>query len=326
VNQAPSPYAEKAHALALSGRVQEAMRTLEAGVDAGEGDSLFSMAIVRVHGGPLPRDLKLAGELFGKAAEAGIGDAAHCHVAFVTHGAGETPNWARGLTLLAKLAEHDEAARRQYQLILAMDLSDDGDPRSLPEAEQLSDSPDVRIFRGLFTSDECEFLIERAIPHLEPAMVGERASALRHLVADRTCEGAGFPLMTEDPAIHALNRRLAAASKTTVQQGEPLQVLRYSLGQEYRPHYDLTTGSNPRVQTFLVYLNDDFDGGETAFVKTGLKFKGGTGDGILFRNAADDGTPDLNAEHAGLPVTAGTKVIASRWIRARPIDYLQPLD
>ena len=326
MNKPPSPYADKAHSLAVSGRVQEAIRTLEAGVEAGEGDSLFSLAIVRVHGGPLPRDLKLAGELFGKAAAAGIVDAAHCHVAFVAHGAGDQPNWALGVGLLADLARHDDVAKRQYELIRAMHLTEDGEPSSLPAAEQLSESPDVRIFRGLFTRDECEFLIASAIPHLQPAMVGERSTGQTYRVDGRTCETAGFGLVSEDPAIHALNRRLAAASGSTVQQGEPLQVLRYSPGQEYQPHYDLTTGSNPRIMTFLVYLNDDFDGGETAFVKTGLKFKGATGDGILFRNAADDGTPDLNAEHAGLPVTRGTKLIASRWIRARPIDYLQPLD
>ena len=68
----------------------------------------------------------------------------------------------------------------------------------------------------------------------------------------------------------------------------------------------------------LVYLNDDYAGGETLFLKNGLKVRGRTGDAILFRNAADDGTPDPTALHAGLPVNSGEKYLASRWIRQKP--------
>ena len=96
----------------------------------------------------------------------------------------------------------------------------------------------------------------------------------------------GFPLVFESPAIHALCRRLAAASETHVKQGEPLQVLRYRPGQEYRPHFDaIGDEDNQRVLTFLVYLNEDYEGGETEFIATGFKVKGKKGDGLLFRNA-----------------------------------------
>ena len=125
--------------------------------------------------------------------------------------------------------------------------------------------------------------------------------------------------MIADPAIHALNRRLAAASGTGVEQGEPLQVLRYRPGQQYRPHFDAIPGlANQRVATALVYLNEDYEGGETCFVRSGLKVKGRRGDAIVFRNTTDEGRADPASEHAGLPVTAGVKLIASRWICAAP--------
>jgi prolyl 4-hydroxylase len=127
--------------------------------------------------------------------------------------------------------------------------------------------------------------------------------------------------MAESPAVHALNRRLAAASDTRVEQGEPLQVLRYSPGQEYRPHLDaIADVDNQRILTFLVYLNDDYVGGETEFLATGLKVKGAKGDGLLFRNADTAARPDPRAKHAGLPVDSGEKYLASRWIRERPIQ------
>ena len=69
----------------------------------------------------------------------------------------------------------------------------------------------------------------------------------------------------------------------------------------------------------LVYLNEDYEGGETEFLASGRRFRGKTGDGLLFRNAdLATGMPDPNSRHAGLPVTAGCKLIASRWIRQKP--------
>lgn len=53
---------------------------------------------------------------------------------------------------------------------------------------------------------------------------------------------------------------------------EPLQILRYQPGEEYRPHYDtLARMQNQRVLTFLIYLNEDYDGGETLFLRPGLR-------------------------------------------------------
>jgi prolyl 4-hydroxylase len=74
---------------------------------------------------------------------------------------------------------------------------------------------------------------------------------------------------------------------------------------------------NPRIMTVLVWLNEGYGGGETEFVNAGLKAKGRKGDALLFRNGLPDGRVDPASEHAGLPVTSGTKLLASRWIRER---------
>jgi prolyl 4-hydroxylase len=134
----------------------------------------------------------------------------------------------------------------------------------------------------------------------------------------RTSDGSTMHWLIEDPATHALNRRLAAASGTAYDRGEPLQILRYRPGQQYRNHLDFVPGAeNQRILTALVYLNTAYEGGETAFVKTDLKVKGRKGDAIVFRSTRPDGRPDPMSEHAGLPVTRGEKYLASRWIRER---------
>ena len=102
---------------------------------------------------------------------------------------------------------------------------------------------------------------------------------------------------------------------------KPLQVLRYGPGQQYKPHLDALPGlANQRRWTALIYLNDDYEGGETAFLESGHVLRGRTGDMLLFENALPDGRPDPRTRHAGRPVASGIKLLASRWIRERPAD------
>ena len=72
-----------------------------------------------------------------------------------------------------------------------------------------------------------------------------------------------------------------------------------------------------RVLTALIYLNDDYEGGETSFTSIGLNVKGRTGDVLVFRSQGPDGNVEPLSWHAGLPVIRGTKYLASRWIHQR---------
>ncbi len=197
-------------------------------------------------------------------------------------------------------------------------MSDSGEPLGAFASERVSNSPEVTVFPSLFSDDECDFLVEAALPLLQPSKVVDPVTGKLTANPVRTSDAAAFSLIAESPAIHALCARLARASGTSVKQGEPLQVLRYLPGQEYRPHFDaLGETDNQRILTFLVYLNDGYEGGGTRFMRSNLAVSGRKGDALLFRNADDQGRPDPNSQHAGDPVEAGQKFIASRWIRQR---------
>lgn len=290
---------------------------LDEAAAAGDGEALFARGLWRVDGRMLARDLGAAREDFRLAAEAGSPDAARIHAGFLAVGIGGSRDW-RGA--LAKLSASDDAlAARQAHLIDAMELDESGDPVSTPPAETLSDAPSIDLFRNLFTPEECTFLVELAGARLKPALIFHEGQG--RFVADplRDSDAAGFPIVLEWPFVHALNRRIAAASGTDVAQGEPLQVLRYAAGQQYRPHLDAVPGmANQRILTALVWLNDDYEGGETLFLESGLAVKGMQGDLMVFANALPDGRPDPATRHAGAPVTSGVKLLASRWVRARP--------
>ena len=72
-----------------------------------------------------------------------------------------------------------------------------------------------------------------------------------------------------------------------------------------------------RIVTFLLYLNDDYDGGGTEFVTLGLAHKGRRGEGLFFVNALENGMPDRRTLHAGRPPTRGEKWVVSQFIRNR---------
>jgi len=272
-----------------------------------DADALFEAAADRLRANRVAE----ARALFARAAAAGSRKAAVIHCNLVA----STLDWERGLALLRDLARSGGRSRRELAIVEAMA------PGPPPAGELLSAAPHVALFRALFTADECRYLAEAAAPMLEPAVVVDPATGRQRPDPVRVSDSVGFTLPLENPAVHALNRRIAAASGTKVAQGEPLQVLRYRPGGEYKPHFDAIPGfANQRVLTMIVWLNAAYAGGETMFVKTGLKVKGGIGDALLFRNALPDGRRDPDAAHAGLPVTAGEKLIASRWIRARPFE------
>lgn len=315
---------QRAEALAAAGRASEGLQLLQQAAAGGSADAFHALGLWRLTGAWIPRKLSESRELFRRAAALGSADASRIYNAFVANGTGGPPLWADAMKLLSDRAKSDPAAKRQRHVIAAMTLSPTGDPLQLPEAEQLSTSPHVLVFRQLFSREECAYLVEVAGPMMQPAVIVDPQSGRLVRNPIRTSESTGFPLMDENPAIHALNRRIAAASGTHVAQGEPLQVLRYRPGQEYKPHSDALPGEpNQRVATMLVYLNAGYSGGETHFAASGLKVRGEPGDALLFHNVRADGRPDERATHAGLPVTSGEKFLASRWIRARPLQ-LEP--
>ncbi|WP_308515595.1 2OG-Fe(II) oxygenase [Sphingomonas flavescens] len=282
----------------------------------GDPQALFVLAHLHWSETLVDQDPVRARALFEAAAARGHVQANLVVTNLLASGVAGRRDWAAAIGRLRVEAGKIPARTASLQLLQAMKLDSSGEPTQMPASRNVADRPDARLFEKLLTPQECQYLVAAA-GQFEPSMVYD---AVGQLVQDtiRTSDGASFSWDSEDPAIHALNRRVAAASGTRYDQGEALQVLRYSPGQEYRPHFDWVDGApNQRIWTALIYLNDDYEGGATAFVRTGVEVRGRTGDVLLFSNVGADGNADQLAEHAGMPVTSGTKYLATRWIRER---------
>jgi prolyl 4-hydroxylase len=301
---------DQAQSLVRSGRRAEAVALVARAADAGDGEALFALANWRLYGIFVPRDPAAVHPLLERAAAAGQSEAVRLQANLVAGGTGCPADPKRALTLLRSAFPSDP----QIALLETM-----GEPAL--ESEILSNDPPVRFVRGLFSAAECAYLRALAEPALRPSVIVDDRTGRPKPDPVRTSEGMNFGPAQEDLVVNALNRRLAAATGTAYECGEPLHILRYVPGQQYRPHLDALPGAaNQRSWTALVYLNDGYEGGETVFDRIGLSAKGATGDCLIFRNVDSEGRGDPRARHAGAPVTGGTKWLATRWIRERPFD------
>lgn len=315
----------RVQALLDARRFAEAAPLLVTAAASGDAAAMSELAQWRIAGNVIRRDLAAARRLLERSAEQGDAEAALLHVSFLASGVGGPADFAAAVAALRRLAPREARARRQLRLIEAMEIDADGRPVGPIAGETISRAPEAAVCRGFMTAAECDYLCLLAEPVIQPSMVVDPSSGRLIPHPIRTSEGAMFGVHSEDVAVNALNRRIAAFSGTHPAQGEPLQLLRYRPGAEYKAHMDgLPAEPNQRILTVLVYLSDDYEGGETCFLKTGLRFKGGKGDALLFRNAGPDGRPDPLSLHAGLPVSRGTKLIASRWIRQSTFTYPPP--
>lgn len=314
------PHIAQAFSLAAAGRAAEAVLMLGRLAAQGDGPACYQLAEWRHEGRFVPQDFAMARELYGRAAEAGLIEGMRRHIAFLAVGVGGPREWEEGLRRLARLAKLDPLAKRQLSLVRAMKLDAAGDPAAIPSGETLCQSPRIVRFPRVFSEAECNYLSQAAVPFFERAPTVDERTGKLIVNQVRTSDTAVFPWVAENPAVHALNRRLAALSGTDHGQGEPLQVLRYQPGQEYKVHIDAIPGLDPqRILTVLVWLNDGYQGGETRFLEADLTVRGRRGDALLFVNVDSEGRPNPRASHAGLPVTRGVKLLASRWIRSRPL-------
>ena len=307
-----------AFSLLNAGQEEEALGLFRRLASCNDAGALATLAQLHWSGGLVPKSFELGRQYYQLAGDAGHVASAIYATNLLASGLAGPRDWPAAMERLRYEARTDPARSHILAILSQMALTPDGDPAVVPQGEVLSESPYIVLFRGAFTPAECAYFFEVDKPEFKRANVIDEQGGTERPDPIRTSEESGIHWLIEDPLLHAFNRRLAAMSATQANQGEPLQILRYRPGQQYRSHVDYLTGAaNQRIKTALLYLNRNYSGGETAFPLIGLKVKGGTGDVLLFHNALPDGRVDKASEHAGMPVLEGEKFIATRWIRAR---------
>ncbi|CAD5179314.1 probable prolyl 4-hydroxylase 9 [Musa acuminata AAA Group] len=202
----------------------------------------------------------------------------------------------------------------------------------------LSWKPRAFYFPKFATVDQCQTIIKTAKSRLEPSTVALRKEETVPINNGiRTSSGA-FLSASEDSTgtLEQIEKKIARVTMLPIENGEAFNVLRYETGQRYASHYDAFSPDvygpqeSHRVATFILYLTDVEEGGETVFpfengsnmdIKydyekcIGLKVKPRKGDGLLFYSMFTNHTIDPTSLHGSCPVIKGQKWVATKWIR-----------
>lgn len=217
------------------------------------------------------------------------------------------------------------AYRCEPARIGAGNLIDTGDRRV--RVLQRLKRPAAAMLERVFSDEECERLIELAAPRLARSTVVDPLTGTNAVASYRNSEGTFFRLR-EDPFISTLDERVSKLMNSPLENGEGLQVLRYGPGGHTAPHFDFLIPSNAvnsesiarsgqRIATLIVYLNDVEEGGETVFPEVGWSVTPRRGNGLYFEYTNSLMQVDPLSVHAGAPVTAGEKWVATKWMRTR---------
>jgi prolyl 4-hydroxylase len=238
-------------------------------------------------------------------------------------------DWREAMRLVRRAAELGDAEARAE---LAA-LGDGFDAASTLAPNFVFEQPRIAIVEGVLSPAMCDWIVARAASRLSAAQMYDPEQGGRSAGERRTNTGMGFALAETDLVLQAAHARIAAASGLALANQEPTNVLHYAPGQEFLPHFDsLDSGvahfardleiNGQRALTFLIYLNDDYEGGETAFPRLNWKHKGAKGDGLMFWNVGPDGLRDEATLHAGLAPISGEKWLLSKWVRDKALPLL----
>jgi prolyl 4-hydroxylase len=293
----------------------EAKAELASAAQKGSGEAAYLMAVLSCAGMGVPPDLGASLSYLQQAAEAGNRSAQMELAALVG-------NWR-----LASEVSSGKTARpgNWGQLRAAIDIEA---WLRVPAGRILSSAPRIATVKGYLSDPMCDWLIRLGKPHLKRAEIFDGDTGSVRYDSGRDNDAAMLELGQVDTVLGFVRSRIAALADVPVPALETTQVLHYEVGQQFAAHFDFLDVSNPgdardveqrgqRAMTVLIYLNEDYEGGETAFPDAGMSFKGRKGDALVFWNLTEENAPDWRTRHVGTAPTRGEKWLLSQWIRIR---------
>ena len=173
--------------------------------------------------------------------------------------------------------------------------------------------PPVIEIPNLRTPDECSEEIRRsnALGFEDQAFRGEERTEIRSRVSIDDVSAAGALWLKLAGKLPPLSRFYVDGLKpdpyvadlsafAPVGVNQRLRYYKYSGGQRFAPHVDLAHSDGPQRSflTVIIYLNDDFEGGETDFF--GRSVVPRQGSAIVFPH---------ELQHQGRPVFVGIKYV-----------------
>ena len=198
------------------------------------------------------------------------------------------------------------------------------------EKIKVKDYEIVKYF-GVLTDDECNKIINNSKNDLKESIV--YTNDYTKTLIDKNIRISKTAWIEKENinndyqyVIEKLENITSFITNKPVVNQENIQIVKYDNGGYYNPHYDACSSlefdkkfkmngvSGQRISTFLIYLNDDFEGGNTYFPKIDKQIKPKKGMGILFKNIYENNS-DFHklSQHTGTIIKKGEKWICNIW-------------
>lgn len=155
---------------------------------------------------------------------------------------------------------------------------------------------------------------------IESAIAEGAAAAAGGAIGQRSVAGFSYEMPSTVPVVAVARERMAAAFGF-MDQGGSLRFRRYGAGEYHPPHLDDYAMNGQRLLvTAMIWLTEDFAGGETEFPHAGpaLALRPKRGRVAIWRNVRPDGQADETAYHAGRRIARGSKITLTGFFYGQP--------
>ena len=163
----------------------------------------------------------------------------------------------------------------------------------------------IAVFKNYFLQNEEVIHMADESPNWRPGTAGGKVNPDVRITDIHDIDNK-HELHSEilETLVSGINEYSQTYKGLTITNGEHLRVGRYGVGGHYNVHSD--AGKNDRVLSAVLFLNDDYQGGELHFPNQDISIKPEAGMLVLFPS-------NFLFIHGSKPITEGRKYIIISW-------------
>jgi len=183
---------------------------------------------------------------------------------------------------------------------------------------------------NFLTDEECDYLCNHIEHHNTRSTVAGPGSEKSVYNEGRTSSTSTIP--DNDSKFQTINNKIYDELGISSEYSEPTQGQIYLEGQYFNYHNDYFEGdsytnhclsSGQRTWTFMLYLNNVEEGGETEFPHLKQKISPTKGTAVVWKNSDGTGSENPASHHSGLAIVKGKKIIITKWFREKVYNSIE---
>lgn len=191
-------------------------------------------------------------------------------------------------------------------------------PITLSDLENIPNSKNIELYRykDVLTDQQIDYMIDTIKKNaLESTVMKSTGNEV-----NKETRSSKTHYFYRDPVADEILQKITNDLGLVADNIEGIQGTSYDTGCLYKGHHDYIYDQgniNKRGQrnwTILIYLNDDYTGGETIFVEADQVIKPVRNNAIVWNNLKNNAI-DVDTLHEAKAVQSGTKYVLQIWVR-----------